>query len=52
MEMSVSTDVGSADLHITGITIGRTARHILDGAVWVPSELLAVAGAATSRDAA
>ena len=53
MEMSVRTDPRSADLHLAGITIGRTARHILDGAVWVPSELLEFAGAAaTSRGVA
>ena len=52
MEMAVSTEPGSADLHLTGITIGRTARHILDGAVWVPSELLESAGIAASRQVA
>jgi 2-methylaconitate cis-trans-isomerase PrpF len=41
MEMSVRTDANADELHITGITIGRTARHILDGAVWVPSDLVA-----------
>ena len=49
MEMSVRAEEGAGDLHLTGITIGRTARHILDGAVWVPSELLAPAGSAESR---
>jgi 2-methylaconitate cis-trans-isomerase PrpF len=49
MEMSVRAEEGAGDLHLTGITIGRTARHILDGAVWVPSELLAAAGSAESR---
>jgi 2-methylaconitate cis-trans-isomerase PrpF len=41
MEMSVQTAPSSDELHITGITIGRTARHILDGVVWVPAELMA-----------
>ncbi len=40
MEMSVRTDPDAEELHIASITIGRTARHILDGAVWVPNALL------------
>ncbi len=49
MEMSVEIDAGADELHISGITIGRTARHILDGAVWVPTELLGAARPAESR---
>jgi hypothetical protein len=41
MDMAVRTEPDADQLHITGITIGRTARHILDGVVWVPSELIA-----------
>jgi 2-methylaconitate cis-trans-isomerase PrpF len=40
MEMAVRTDPEAEELHIASITIGRTARHILDGAVWVPDALL------------
>jgi hypothetical protein len=49
MEMLVRAEEGVGDLHLTGVTIGRTARHILDGAVWVPSALLAAAGSAEPR---
>lgn len=52
MEMSVQVDAGAEDLHVTGVTIGRTARHILDGVVWVPSELLAGSRAVESRHVA
>lgn len=40
MEMAVRTEPEAEGLHIASITIGRTARHILDGAVWVPSALV------------
>ena len=40
MEMAVRTQPESDQLHVTGITIGRTARHILDGVIWVPTELV------------
>ena len=40
MEMSVAANPRADDVHIAGVTIGRTARHILDGVVWVPGELV------------
>jgi 2-methylaconitate cis-trans-isomerase PrpF len=40
--MDVSVRVGGAGPlpEVTGVSVGRTARHILDGEVWVPSALL------------
>jgi 2-methylaconitate cis-trans-isomerase PrpF len=40
--MDVSVRVGGAGPlpDVTGVSVGRTARHILDGEVWVPSALL------------
>lgn len=52
MEMSVRTDAAAGDLHIASVTIGRTARHILDGKVWVPTRLLAEARVAEPVGAA
>lgn len=49
MEMAVRTEPGADELHVTGITIGRTARHILDGVVWIPADLMADVQASESR---
>lgn len=39
MDASVRVAVGLETVEIRGVTVGRTARHILDGVVWVPEEL-------------
>lgn len=39
-EAVVNGDGPAADPVIRGVAIGRTARHILDGQVWVPRRLL------------
>ena len=41
MEAIVRTDASGEAIHISGVSIGRTARHIMDGAVWVPDRLIA-----------
>ena len=41
MEAVVNGDGPAAQPVIRGVAIGRTARHILDGLVWVPRRLLA-----------
>jgi 2-methylaconitate cis-trans-isomerase PrpF len=41
MDVAVTMDVLDGKPKILSITAGRTARHILDGEVWVPSPLLA-----------
>jgi methylitaconate Delta-isomerase len=38
MEAVVNADAPSPDPEIRGVAIGRTARHILDGEVWVSTE--------------
>jgi 2-methylaconitate cis-trans-isomerase PrpF len=38
MEAVVNADAPGPDPDIRGVAIGRTARHILDGAVWVSTE--------------
>jgi methylitaconate Delta-isomerase len=40
MEAVVNGDGPSAEPRIAGVSIGRTARHILDGQVWVPRRYL------------
>ena len=48
--MEVSVDAGNGDVpEIFSITAYRTARHILDGVVYVPSSLFSVAEPAGSR---
>jgi 2-methylaconitate cis-trans-isomerase PrpF len=39
MEAVVNADRPGPSPEIRGVAIGRTARHILDGQVWVPSEI-------------
>jgi 2-methylaconitate cis-trans-isomerase PrpF len=39
----VRAEPGETEPHILGVEVGRTARHILDGTVWVPGRLM-VAG--------
>lgn len=41
MEAIVRTRRGIDPVEIHGVSVGRTARHILDGVVWVPEELFA-----------
>jgi 2-methylaconitate cis-trans-isomerase PrpF len=41
MDVVVSSSESSDGVAIEGVRIGRTARHILDGTVWVSAELLA-----------
>jgi hypothetical protein len=38
MESVVNADAPGPDPDIRGVAIGRTARHILDGEVWVSTE--------------
>jgi len=40
MEVVVNGDGPAAEPVIRGVAIGRTARHILDGQVWVPRHLV------------
>ncbi len=40
METAVRADPAADPIDILGVTVGRTARHILDGVVWVPEALL------------
>jgi 2-methylaconitate cis-trans-isomerase PrpF len=48
MDAAVVSSTGSdGALNIESVTIGRTARHILDGTVWISAELLA--GEETAR---
>jgi 2-methylaconitate cis-trans-isomerase PrpF len=41
MDVVVSSHESGGKLVVDGVRIGRTARHILDGTVWVSAELLA-----------
>jgi 2-methylaconitate cis-trans-isomerase PrpF len=41
MEAVARIDDSEEPIHVLGVAIGRTARHILDGRVWVPESLLA-----------
>jgi 2-methylaconitate cis-trans-isomerase PrpF len=41
MDVVVSSHDSGGEVMIDGVRIGRTARHILDGTVWVSAELLA-----------
>ena len=41
MDVVVSSHESGGEVVIDGVRIGRTARHILDGTVWVSAELLA-----------
>lgn len=41
MEAVVRVDASAQPIHILGVAVGRTARHVLDGIVWVPDRLLA-----------
>lgn len=45
MEAVVRADHSSETIHVLGVTVGRTARHVLDGTVWIPDRLLAGAPA-------
>jgi 2-methylaconitate cis-trans-isomerase PrpF len=40
MDALVRADGAGAEPHILGVAVGRTARHILDGHVYVPARLL------------
>jgi methylitaconate Delta-isomerase len=40
MEASARIDDSDEPIHVLGVAIGRTARHILDGRVWVPESLV------------
>ena len=51
MDVSVRVAGAGPVLKVAGVSVGRTARHILDGEVWVPSAMLparAVAASAAS----
>jgi len=39
MEVIVRSDPGTDPVRVAGVSVGRTARHILDGVVWVPEAL-------------
>lgn len=41
MDAAVREDESESPTHIAGVSVGRTARHILDGRIWVPEELFA-----------
>jgi 2-methylaconitate cis-trans-isomerase PrpF len=41
MEAIVRAQATAGAVRIEGVSVGRTARHILDGVVWVPASLLA-----------
>jgi 2-methylaconitate cis-trans-isomerase PrpF len=40
MDVAVKSEVVDGRSHIASVSVGRTARHILDGEVWVPAGLL------------
>jgi methylitaconate Delta-isomerase len=40
MEAVARVDDSEEPIHVLGVAIGRTARHILDGRVWVPDSLV------------
>lgn len=48
MDVSVRTEQTADGGEIAGVTVGRTARHIMDGVVWVPEACFA----ASLRDSA
>ena len=41
MDAVVRADDSAQPIHVLGVAVGRTARHVLDGIVWVPERLLA-----------
>lgn len=51
MEVSVRTRETAAGVEVLGVTVGRTARHILDGVVWVPESCFAPATPEPARAA-
>lgn len=40
MDVAVTKDAGNGKPEIRSVTTGRTARHIMDGEVWIPARLL------------
>jgi 2-methylaconitate cis-trans-isomerase PrpF len=40
LDVSVTSRQAGGDVVVAGVRVGRTARHILDGKVWVSAELL------------
>jgi methylitaconate Delta-isomerase len=52
MEAVARADVSNGETHISSVAVGRTARHILDGVVWVLGERLDANGADAEHQAA
>lgn len=52
MEAVVRANHDGQPVTILGVTVGRTARHIMDGVVWVPAELFMAREASVSAGVA
>lgn len=48
MDVAVKSEAVDGRSHIASVSVGRTARHILDGEVWVPAGLLKASASAAA----